>query len=78
VTEWVAQDVVLAIQRRQIDEHGGLHGIRDVGTLESSLARPKNLEAYGNPAPDIAALAAAYAYGIAAKQVFIDGNPLPL
>jgi death on curing protein len=74
VTEWIAQDVVLAIHKKQIDEHGGLHGLRDLPTLESTLARPRTLAAYGLPAPDIAALAACYAYGIASKQVFLDGN----
>jgi death-on-curing protein len=74
VTEWVIKAVVLAIHDAQIAEHGGLNGIRDCPTLESSLARPQNLLAYGDPPPDIAALAASYAFGIASKQVFIDGN----
>ena len=36
------------------------------------MARPENLAAYGNP--DVAQLAAAYAYGIARNHPFIDGN----
>jgi death-on-curing protein len=63
---------VLAIHDQQIAEHGGLGGVRDLPTLESSLARPQHLEVYGKP--DIAALAASYAFGIAAKQAFYDGN----
>jgi death on curing protein len=74
VTEWVSQAVVLAIHDQQIAEHGGRNGLRDLPTLESSLARPQNLLAYGDPPPDIAALAASYAFGIAAKQAFVDGN----
>jgi death-on-curing protein len=74
VTEWVTQAVVLAIHDQQIAEHGGLDGIRDLPTLESSLARPQHLAIYGDPSPDIAALAASYAVGIAGKQAFIDGN----
>jgi len=38
------------------------------------LARPQNLLAYGEPAPDLASLAAAYAYGIARNHPFVDGN----
>ncbi|MGI4942036.1 MAG: type II toxin-antitoxin system death-on-curing family toxin, partial [Janthinobacterium lividum] len=38
----------------------------------SALARPQNLAAYGEP--DAAALAAAYAYGIARNHGFSDGN----
>ena len=74
MTEWVAQAVVLAIHDQQIAEHGGLNGIRDLPVLESSLARPQYLAIYGDPAPDIAALAASYAVGIAGKQAFNDGN----
>ena len=68
------EDVVLAIHRRQLAEHGGSDGVRDSGLLSSALARPRNLFAYGEPAPDTAALAASYAYGIAKNHPFVDGN----
>ena len=44
------------------------------GMLASALARPKNLFAYSNPKPDVAALAAAYAFGIVKNHPFVDGN----
>ena len=69
---WVAKSVVLAIHEHQIAEHGGTQGIRDIGLLESALARPENLAAYGEP--DVAALAASYAFGIARNHPFLDGN----
>jgi death-on-curing protein len=65
---------VLAIHDEQIAEHGGLDGIRDENGLESALARPPHLLAYGNPTPDIIDLAASYAVGIAQSQYFFDGN----
>ena len=71
---WLLPEVVLAIHGRQIAEHGGDPGVRDVGLLDSALARPKNLLAYGEPPPDIAALAAAYAFGLSKNHPFIDGN----
>jgi len=71
---WVRDDVVRAIHRRQISEHGGSDGVRDEGLLESALARSKNLLAYSDPSPDLPALAAAYAFGIARNHPFIDGN----
>lgn len=74
MTEWVAPAVALAIHEKQIDEHGGLHGIRDLPSLESCLLRPQILVAYGYPAADIAALAACYAHGIARRHAFLDGN----
>jgi len=71
---WIRADVVLATHQRQLAEHGGGIGLRDASLLESALARPRNLLAYADPAPDIARLAAAYAYGIAANHPFVDGN----
>jgi death on curing protein len=70
---WVAESVVLAIHETQLAEHGGIPGIRDEGLLASALARPRNLEAYGEN-PDAASLAAAYAFGISRNHPFLDGN----
>ena len=71
---WLLEEVVGAIHERQISEHGGSSGVRDEGLLLSALARPQHLLAYGEPPPDAAALAAAYAVGIARNHPFIDGN----
>jgi death on curing protein len=75
VTEpvWVPESAVMAIHDQQLAEHGGLNGIRDLGTIQSALARPINLWHYGAN-PDIPAMAAAYAYGLATTQGFMDGN----
>lgn len=69
---WVAIDVAMAAHREQLAEHGGGDGVRDQTLLESAMARPQNLSAYGEP--DAAALAASYAYGIARNHPFVDGN----
>ena len=71
---WLFEATVRAIHHRQLAEHGGREGVRDEGLLMSALARPRNLLAYGEPSPDLAALAAAYAFGIASNHPFIDGN----
>ena len=71
---WLLEETLTAIHHRQIAEHGGSEGLRDEGLLLSALARPQNLLAYGEPAPDLAALATAYAYGIARNHPFVDGN----
>ena len=70
---WLKIDRVLAIHQRQIAEHGGTDGVRDIGLLESALARPQNVHAY-EPDADIASLAAAYAFGIIKNHPFLDGN----
>lgn len=69
---WVGLDLVLAIHDRQLSEHGGLSGVRELAAVESALARPRNLLAYETP--DAADLAAAYAYGLARNHGFADGN----
>jgi death-on-curing protein len=69
---WLDPDVLLAIHDEQIDEHGGAASLRDRGLFESALARPQNLAAYGNP--DVSALAASYAFGLAKNHPFVDGN----
>ena len=70
--QWVREDVVLVLHDEQLAEHGGGTGTRDLGLLNSALARPLNVCAYSDP--DAAALAAAYAFGIARNHPFVDGN----
>ncbi len=69
---FVEEAVALAIHDAQIAEHGGAGGVRDMALVQSALARPQNLAAYGEP--DAADLAAAYAFGIARNHGFVDGN----
>jgi death on curing protein len=69
---WVAEAVVLALHEELLAEHGGAVGMRDRGLLESALFRPQHLAAYAQP--DLAALAAAYGYGIVRNHPFLDGN----
>jgi death-on-curing protein len=69
---WLNAAALLAAHEQQIAEHGGAPGLRDSGLLASALARAQNKAAYGDP--DVAALAAAYAFGIARNHPFVDGN----
>ena len=70
---WVPQSAVLVLHDRTLNEHGGLAGIREFRLLESALARPRQLYAYGNN-PNIVELAAAYTTGIVRNHPFVDGN----
>ena len=70
---WLALVHILAIHSDQIKTHGGSPGLRDRGLLESALERPKNRYHYGSDA-NLAALAAAYGFGLANNHPFIDGN----
>lgn len=69
---WIDKQALLLLHDESLSEHGGSAGIRDEGLLDSALARPLNLEAYGEP--DFAELAASYAIGLAKNHPFVDGN----
>lgn len=71
---WIDKQLALAIHDRQLSEHGGSAGARDDKLLESALARPQQLYAYGDPIPDVADLAASLAFGLARNHPFVDGN----
>lgn len=69
---WLDRRALELLHDESIAEHGGAPGLRDEGLLESALARPLNLAAYGQP--DVAELAAAYGVGLAKNHAFVDGN----
>ena len=71
---WVRRDLVYAVHDMQLARYGGLAGLRDQNLVESALSRPEQLHTYGQPPPDAAQLAAAYAYGLARNHGFSDGN----
>jgi death-on-curing protein len=60
---WLDTFIVLDVHAEQLALFGGADGVRDAGLLESALARPLNKLVYGET--NLAALAAAYAFGIA-------------
>ena len=70
--EWVLLETVLTLHEQLLAEFGGLSGVRDAGLLDSALARPQNLLAYGQP--DSFDLAASYGFGIVKNHPFNDGN----
>ena len=71
---WIERPFAIAIHERQLAEHGGGTGVRDENMLDSALARPQQLHAYGDPPPDLADLAASLAFGLARNHPFVDGN----
>jgi death-on-curing protein len=72
MTVWLTRELLLAVHDEQIAEHGGASGIRDIGLLESAIARPLNRAGYGKA--DLAELGALYALAIARNHPFVDGN----
>ena len=71
---WINLRVIKASRDRQINEHGGLPGLRDQGLLLSALSRPENAFHYSDPKPDVTELAAAYGFELAKNHPFNDAN----
>jgi len=46
---WINLRVIKALHDRQINEHGGLPGLRDEGLLLSALSRRENAFYYSDP-----------------------------
>jgi len=70
--KWLERADVIQLHEEQISLYGGLSGVLNDGAIASTLARPKNLSAYGRP--DLFDLAASYAFGFARNHCFVDGN----
>jgi len=69
---WIDKRALVLLHDESLADHGGAVGLRDEALLDSALARPRHLGAYGNP--DFADLAAAYGAGIVENHPFVDGN----
>ena len=72
MTTWLSERIIFDLHDEQLARHGGASGVRDLGLLQSALARPLNLASYGEP--NVADLAASYAIAIARNHPFVDGN----
>jgi death-on-curing protein len=69
---WLTREECLALHEMMLSQHGGSEGLRDENLLESALAKPRQLFAYGKPT--MSDLAASYVFGVVKNHPFIDGN----
>jgi death-on-curing protein len=69
---WIQREALVRLHAMCLVQFGGLAGLRDEGLLGSALSRPEQLAHYGSP--DVADIAAAYAFGLAKNHPFVDGN----
>ena len=74
-SRWLTRRIVDVIHSELLQEHGGAPGVREGGDdlTESALARPRNRFAYESDA-DLAALGAAYLFGLVKNHGYVDGN----
>ena len=69
LTQHISLEELLELHRRAIEAHGGAEGVRDMGLVESALARPKS--GYYESLPE---QAAALLQSFAGNHAFVDGN----
>lgn len=69
---WVLRETVLDLHEQLLAAFGGASGVREGALLDSVLARPEKLFAYGDST--LFELAASYGVGLAKKHPFVDGN----
>ena len=72
--EYLTLNEVLLLHARLIQRTGGMRGIRDLGLIESALARPKATFEGTELYPDLWAKAAALIHSLAQNHPFVDGN----
>jgi death on curing protein len=65
---------VLFIHARLIAETGGSHGIRDLGLLQSAIARPQATFDGQDLYPDVFSKAGALMESLLQNHPFVDGN----
>jgi death-on-curing protein len=71
---YLTVEQVLFLHARLIEETGGSHGIRDIGLLESAVARPQAAFEGEELYPDLFSKAAALLHSLIRNHPFIDGN----
>jgi death-on-curing protein len=72
--KYLTAEQVLYIHSRLVAEVGGSHGIRDLGLLESAVARPQAAFEGKDLYPDVFRKAAALMESLIGNHPFVDGN----
>lgn len=67
-------EAIIDLHAELLGEHGGAPGLRDRGALEASLARARQILAYGEGGVAVTDLAAAVCVSILRNHPFVDGN----
>jgi death-on-curing protein len=74
VTNYLTAEQVLFVHYRLLSETGGEHGVRDIGLLESAIARPRATFDRQELYTDIFEKAAALMESLINDHPFVDGN----
>jgi death-on-curing protein len=72
--KYLTAEHVLFLHARLITETGGSHGVRDIGMLQSAVARPQTTFEGQDLYPDIFSKTAALMHSLIQNHPFLDGN----
>lgn len=72
--KYLSAEEILIIHSEIIDRTGGLHGVREVGLLQSSAERAKTSFGGHELYKSVFEKAGAYMHSLAMYHVFLDGN----
>lgn len=72
--QYITLDVALAIHDDMIERYGGGHGIRNLGLIQSALARPQASFGGEDLYPTLLDKAAALFHSLIFNHAFLDGN----
>lgn len=72
--KYLTVEQVLFIHARLVSEISGTHGVRDLGLLESAVARPQATFEGNDLYSDIFSKAAALMESLIGNHPFVDGN----
>jgi death on curing protein len=71
---YITLDTVLAIHDDMVERYGGSHGIRDLGLIQSAIARPQSSFDGEDLYRSIFDKAAALFHSLMFNHAFVDGN----
>jgi len=71
---YLSTNQVLVLYNEIVEETGGSKGLRDIGMLESAVARPRATFGGKDLYSDVFSKAAALGYSIIRNHAFVDGN----
>lgn len=71
---YLTPEQILFIHARLIAETGGGHGVRDIGLLDSAIARPRATFDGSDLYPNLFLKVAALMASLAQNHPFVDGN----
>ena len=71
---YLTSQQILFIHYRLIETTGGSHGVRDLGALQASAARPQASFEGEDLYPDLSSKAAAIMESLIKNHPFVDGN----